>query len=173
MSTEVQTITTASSAAVLAPPPLPILWRDPHTVPRETVAVYISQLKEACLENPQSADLRTCLGMAHAMNYDAYQAMDALEAARQVDPDHFWAQLKYAELQYRLRALYKAEDETLKALELATTQVEVAIARRQLAEIRRLKREGTQKPAWTKSLKTPALLLAALGLCSFLMVAFR
>jgi hypothetical protein len=37
--------------------------------------------------------------------------MDALEAAVALDPGNFWAQLKYSELHYRLRALNKAEDE--------------------------------------------------------------
>ena len=54
------------------------------------------------------------------MNYDVYKSMDALEECQgRVDPEHFWAQLKYGELHYRLRALPKAEDETLKAAELA------------------------------------------------------
>ena len=72
---------------------------------QRTWPVYIQQLEAACLANPQSADLRTCLGMAYAVNYDVYKSMDALEDARAVDPDNFWAQLKYAELHYRLRAL--------------------------------------------------------------------
>jgi hypothetical protein len=41
--------------------------------------------------------------MARAMNYDVYQSMDALEEARTIDPTNFWAQMKYAELHYRLR----------------------------------------------------------------------
>ncbi len=51
--------------------------------------------------------MRTCLGMAYAMNYDVYKSMDALEDAVELDPQHFFAQLKYAELHYRLRALVK------------------------------------------------------------------
>src|SRR6266478_3175190 len=62
-----------------------------------------------------------------------------------------------AELYYRLRALDKAEAETNLALELASTNWELALARRQLTEIRRLRREGTQKPTWTKSLKVPTI----------------
>ena len=97
--------------------------------------------------------------MAHAMNYDVYKSMDALEYAVEVDPQHFFAQLKLSELFYRLRALVRAERETLKALELAGNSFELALARKQLQEIRRLHREGTQKPEWTKSLKGPAVLL--------------
>jgi deoxyhypusine synthase len=73
-----------------------------HNVSPGELSAYIQQLEQACLDNPRSAELRTCLGMAHAVNYDVYKSMDALEDARAVDPENFWAQLKYAELHYRL-----------------------------------------------------------------------
>ena len=140
------------------PNPLPAIpWRDPYSVPPEKLAEFIAALQQACAENPDNADLHTCLGMAHAMNYDVYRSMDALEGARRIEPENFLAQFKYAELYYRLRALDKAEVETKLALELAGTNWELALARRQLTEIRRLRREGTQKPTWTKSLKVPAI----------------
>jgi hypothetical protein len=62
--------------------------------------------------------------------------MDALSAATALDPTHFWAQLKYAELKYRLRALPLAEDETLKAVRLARNDRELSAAHEQLREIR-------------------------------------
>jgi tetratricopeptide (TPR) repeat protein len=136
--------------------PLPAIpWRDPHSVPPEKLAEFIAALQQACAENPDNADLHTCLGMAHAMNYDVYRSMDALEAARRIEPVNFLAQFKYAELYYRIRALDRAEAETTRALELAGTTWELSLARRQLSEIRRLRREGTQKPTWSKSLKVP------------------
>lgn len=138
-------------------PPIP--WRDPHSVSSEDLALHISALEKACAENPRSADLKTCLGMAYAMNLEAYKSMDVLEAAVKQDEQHFFAQLKLAELFYRLRALPKAEEETVKALNLAQNGWELSLARKQLQEIRRLTREGTQKPQWTKSLKRPVLLM--------------
>src|ERR1700690_2187269 len=84
----------------VALPPVP--WRDPHSVSPTDLASYIETLEAACVANPRSADLRTCLGMAHAVNFDVYKSMDVLEEARAIDPENFWAQLKYAELQYRL-----------------------------------------------------------------------
>ena len=51
-----------------------------------------------------------------------------------------------AELNYRLRALIKAEGETMKALELATNGLELSLARKQLQEIRTADAVGTQKP---------------------------
>jgi len=146
--------------APLRLPPVP--WRDPHTVPPAKLEEYIGSLEAACEEDPKSADLRTCLGMAYAMNYEVYKSMDALELAVELEPEHFFAQFKFAELHYRLRALVRAERETLKAAELAANSWELALARKQLQEIRRLMREGTQKPEWTKPLMAPALWLAAM-----------
>src|SRR5512133_2903684 len=106
----------AQSTALRLPP---VPWRDPHTVSPGDLAKYIQSLELACEQDPRSADLRTCLGMAYAMDFQVYKSMDALELAVQLEPDHFFAQLKYAELNYRLRALIKAEQETLKAVDLA------------------------------------------------------
>jgi hypothetical protein len=141
---------------------LPIMWRDPHSVPPAELKRIIASLEQACAENPANADLRTCLGLAHAMNYDVYRSTDALEEARTLDPNNFMAQFKYAELHYRLRALDVAEPETHRALDLAGNHWELAMARHQLSEIRRLRREGTQKPTWTKSLFIPVLALACM-----------
>ncbi len=143
-------------------PPVP--WRDPHSVPPELLKAYINDLEAACEREPASAGVRTCLGMAYAMNYQAHKSMDALEAAIRLEPDHFFAQYKYAELHYRLRALVKAERECVKALELAETSWEYSLARRQLQEVRTLMRAGTQKPEWNKSLRLPFLALIALTL---------
>jgi hypothetical protein len=97
--------------------------------------------------------------MAYAMNFEAYKSMDALEHAVAAEPAHFWARMKLAELQYRLRCLDVAEAETSHALELACSAWEMDVARKLLQEIRRLKREGTQKPAWTKPLWIPAVVI--------------
>jgi hypothetical protein len=144
-------------------PPAPsVQWRDPATITRKELAARIATLRVACENSPRSADLRMYLGIAYAMNYEVYRSIDSLKLAAQLDPRHFLAQLKYAELYYRLRTLVRAEEETLKALALATNAWEASLARKQLQEIRQLTREGTQKPAWTKSLIKPALWLSAL-----------
>lgn len=140
-------------------PPVP--WRDPHSVSPDRLNDYIRTLEQACVDRPDSADIRTCLGMAYAMNYEAYKSMDALEAACEINPSSFWARLKYAELHYRLRALSKSEKEMLHALQLATNQFEASVARKHLLEIRRLTREGTVRPLLARSLTTRGLILAA------------
>jgi hypothetical protein len=141
-------------------PPVP--WRDPHGVSPKELAAYIQQLEQACLANPQSADLRTCLGMAHAVNYDVDKSMDALEDARTVDPYNFWAQLKYAELLYRLRALKRAEEETRRAADLAGSPFQLPVARLQMKEIRALQRSSVRNVEWTKPLTVPTVVLTAM-----------
>ncbi len=104
------------------------------------------------------------------MNYDVYKSMDALETAVSLDQSHFFAQLKLSELFYRLRALPKAEEETLKAVHLAQNGWELSLARKQLQEIRKLIHDGTQKPAWTKSLNMPVVVLVAMVVVFSLMM---
>jgi tetratricopeptide (TPR) repeat protein len=140
----------------------PVPWRDPHSVSPGELSAYIQQLEQACLENPRSADLRTYLGMAHAVNYDVDKSMDALEDARRVDPENFWAQLKYAELYYRLRVLNRAEEETRRAADLASTPMQLAIARKQMQEIRTLQHSSDRNVHWTKPLTAPVLVLSAM-----------
>ena len=150
-------LTPQTPAALQAVP-----WRDVHNVSPRELSAYIQQLEQACLDNPRSADLRTCLGMAHAVNYDVYKSMDALEDARAVDPGNFWAQLKYAELHYRIRALNRAEEETRRAADLASNPLQLAVARRQMKEIRELQHTAVRNVHWTKPLTAPVLVLSAM-----------
>ncbi len=175
MTAELQTIEATQARSLDRPiRPLPVPWRDPHTVSPAELKEYIGFLVTACEENPRSADLRTCLGVAHAMNYDVYKSMDALEAAVGLDETHFFAQMKYSELLYRLRALERAEEETIKAVNLAGNGWELSMARKQLQDVRQKRRDGTQKPEWNKPLKTPALaLLALLTIVSTMMVIWK
>ena len=96
-----------------------------------------------------------------------------MELAVELEPEHFFAQLKYGELHYRLRALVRAERETLKAADLAANAWELSLARKQLQEVRKLMREGTQKPEWTKPLATPAWCLLALTVILSLAVYWK
>ena len=158
----------------VAPSRVPAVpWRDPHTVSPVELREYIRSLEAACEQNPRSADLRTCLGMAYAMNYEVYKSMDALELATQLDPDHFFGQLKYAELHYRLRALVRAEQESLRAIVLAANRWELELARKQLQEIRRLNRESTRNITCDKPLMLPALVLSALMLLVFVAMTWK
>jgi len=152
-------------------PPAP--WRDVHNVAPASLTAYIQKLEQLCLEHPQSADVRTMLGMAHAVNLDVYKSMDALEDARAVEPENFWAQLKYAELHYRLRALNKAEEETRRAAELAENPLQLALARKQMQDIRTLKHSCVRNVHWTKPLTVPALVFSAGIVAMFVVMLWK
>lgn len=171
MSTALATINAPVVKMGALPPPAS--WRDPQTVRPEDLAAYIKQLEQACLAEPRSASLRTCLGMAYAVNYEVEKSMDALEAAVALEPDNFWAQLKYAELLYRLRILNRAEEGTLTALTLANDPWQLSAARSQLRSIRTLKHSCVRNVEWSKPLMLPALSLAAMMLLIFVVMMWR
>ena len=152
-------------------PPVP--WRDPQTVSPEVLAGHIARLEAACLANPESADLRTCLGMAYAVNYEVYKSMDALEAATLIDPTHFWGQLKLGELNYRLRALTRAEQETLKAVDLAQNGWQLSLARKQLQQIREMSRESIRNVTWDKPLVAPVIAFSAMIAVMFVVMMWK
>jgi len=157
--------------ALTKPGGLPLLpWRDPHSVAPAELKGFIQALEDECLVNPRSSDLRVVLGMAHAMNYDPLKSMDALEIAKELEPESFFAQMKYSELLFRLRALIRAEEETIRAANLAMNPWELSMARKQLLEIRRMMREGTQKPTWDKPLTAPVLILLSMIAVIFLVM---
>ncbi len=169
-----QTFPESIALAPLAPSSLPpVPWRDPHSVPAAQLARFIQELRASCELHPHSADLRTCLGIAHAMNFDVPPSMLALEEAVQLDPHSFFARLKYAELFYRLRALVRAEEETVQALELAAQPWELSLARKQLQEIRSLTKAGNLRPVLSKPLLIPLIALALMLLASALAVGWR
>ncbi len=58
------------------------------------------------------------------------------------------------------RRLLRAEEETRRAIELARNPWELSLARKQKQQIREKMREGTQRPASTKPLTAPFLLLS-------------
>jgi len=151
---------TALSGPAVPAGALSIPWRDPHVIPPTELSAYIGALEQACLDNPQSADLRTVLGMAHAVNYDVPRSMEAIEVAVALEPENFWASLKYAELHYRLRALNRAEELTTTALNLATNGWQLSLARKQLQEVRTLKRHCTRNLSWKMPIAGPLVALS-------------
>ena len=73
----------AAGPASLRLPPVP--WRDPHTVSPEQLAEYIAMLESACEENPDNANLRTCLGMAFAL-YEMKVVLAEILASTEEEP---------------------------------------------------------------------------------------
>lgn len=169
------TVPTPSAVATSAElQPFALLpWRDPQTVSPGDLSLHIQRLEQLCLENPKSADLRTCLGMAYAVGYDVYKSMDALEAATAIDPLNFWAQLKCGELHYRLRTLRRAEEETLRAVELARSPFQLSLARKQLQEVRGMLHHSARNVHWNKPLTVPAVVFSLMIVTMFVTMMWK
>ena len=144
--------TTSASGTSLAVPPVP--WRDPHAVSPADLA----RLHPAARSRPAwPTRSRPICARASAWRTRSTTTSTSRwtrsRTRRAVDPDHFWAQLKYAELHYRLRALSRAEQETRKAVgSPRPAGWQLALARQQMQEIRTLQHACVRNVHWTKPL---------------------
>jgi hypothetical protein len=112
-------------------------WQDPVRVSPSELDAYIRTLEEACVGDPASADLLTCLGVAHAAKSEPASAQLAFERALAADPEHFFARLRYSELLLRLRKFDSAEGHTRLASHAARNRAESAMAKRLLSAVRK------------------------------------
>jgi len=119
-------------------------WRESNRISPANLAEYIKLLEVACQKEPRSADLHTCLGIAQANNFEIIRSLNSFQVAIELDPRHFFARLKYAELLLQTGSLPAAEEETRIAVELASSVWQSSMARRQLHSIRTMRREGMQ-----------------------------
>jgi thioredoxin-like negative regulator of GroEL len=110
---------------------------DPSAVLPDELDAYIRTLEEACIAHPASADLLTCLGVAHAAKAEPASAQLAFEKALAADPEHFFARLRYAELLLRLKKFRNAEGHSRLASKAARNRAESAMAKRLLGLIRK------------------------------------
>lgn len=121
------------------------MFRDPRVLaPHERVDL-IAQLRDARALAPHVPEIRVLLGMALCVDLQAQEALEELREAVQLAPDCFVARLKFGELLMRLRICGQAQEETQKAAELATNDVQSELARRQGAAIRVMLREGIER----------------------------
>jgi hypothetical protein len=106
-------------------------------MPAEQLDAYIRTLEAACVAEPPSADLLTCLGVAHAAKAENATAQLAFEKALAAEPDHFFARLRYSELLLRLEHFPEAEAQVRGAARAAQNRAEKAMAKRLLRQIRK------------------------------------
>lgn len=110
-------------------------WPDTARLSRDELVSYIRTLEAACAEQPASADLLTCLGVAHAALERTRIAHLQFERAIQADPGHFYARYHFAKLLLQLRQIDVAKEQCSLAVNRARTRAESAMARRLLHEI--------------------------------------
>lgn len=97
---------------------------------------YIAALEQACSAEPGSADLQTCLGVAHSADKHYGRAKEAFERAVELNPAHFFAHFRYAELLVARGHLRVAEQRAKLAEATARTRAQRSMARRLLGAVR-------------------------------------
>jgi hypothetical protein len=161
MSTALVTTTTTGSLESRNPSSLPpVPWRDVHDVAPENLTAYIAKLEQLCLSirsRPTSGrrwawptpSTSTSISRWTRSKSPGARARELLGAV----------EVRGAAL--RLRALNKAEVETRRAADLAQSPMQLAIARKQMTDIRTLKHTAVRNVEFTKPLTVPALVFSA------------
>src|SRR6185369_16481940 len=124
-----------SSARNASIRPAQVGWRESNRISPANLAEYIKLLETACQHDPQSADLRICLGIAQDKNYQSHKSLESFQTAIELDSSHFFARLKYGEVLLRHGLLHSAEAETRIAVKLANSRSKFSMACRQLQSI--------------------------------------
>jgi cytochrome c-type biogenesis protein CcmH/NrfG len=114
---------------------------------------YIAALERACGAEPESADLHTCLGVAYAADKHYGRAKEAFDRAVELNPAHFFAHLRYAELLIARGHLRAAEQRAKMAEAAARTRSQRSMSRRLLAAVRNAR---TAAPEPARNLPVPA-----------------
>lgn len=118
---------------------------------------------------PGFADGHVGLGVAFALSYRIYPALDHLEQAAELEPQNFYAHFKLGQLYFKLRIPQKAFHEMSRALGCATSPREHAMVARLLKEERQRENNGVRRPWWNRRFP-PAMLYLAAGLCAVALV---
>ncbi len=132
--------------------------------PAEAVVVLSRAVELA----PTFPEARTCLGLAYALTYNIYPAIDHLETAGNLDPDSFAAHYTLAQLNFKLRIPEKGYQAAERALPCVSTVEQRKMLTQLLREERARERNGIARPAFVTPFRTSALLLAGGGLAAAL-----
>jgi tetratricopeptide (TPR) repeat protein len=106
------------------------------------------------------------LGLANALSYNIYPALDSLERAAEVDPDSFAAHYTLAQLNFKLRIPEKGYEAAERALACVQTLEQRKMLTQLLKEERARERNGIARPSFTTPFGKPFLFLAGSGLAA-------
>src|SRR5947207_10648553 len=87
-----------------------------------------------------------CLGLAYALTYNIYPAIDHLEAAGEMDPENFAAHYTLAKLNFKLRIPQKGYEASQRALHCITNLEQRKMLTELLKEERARERNGIARP---------------------------
>ena len=119
---------------------------------------------------PRFANGHVGLGIAYAVDYEIYPAIDHFETAAAIEPRNFFAHFKLGQLYFKLRVPQKGYDAMARALDCATTLNERRLVAQLIREEKQRERNGLARPWWTRPFSMGALLAGA-GLLAGILVA--
>jgi hypothetical protein len=111
------------------------------------------------------------LGIAHALTYSIYPAIDHLEIAAKLDRASFAAHFTLAQLNFKLRIPQKGYEAAKDALRCVTTLEQRKMLTQLLKEERVRENNGIARPWFNKPFSRPALFLAGSGLAAAILFA--
>jgi tetratricopeptide (TPR) repeat protein len=115
---------------------------------------------------PNFHEARVCLGLAYALSYKIYPAMDHLELAGQLDPESFAAHYSLAQLNFKLRTPQKGYVAAEKARRCIGTVEQRRMLTELLKEERTRERNGIARPWFNTPFSKTGLYLAGGGLAA-------
>jgi tetratricopeptide (TPR) repeat protein len=118
--------------------------------------------EKAITADPTFADGHVGLGIALAVEYDIYTAIDHLERAAQLEPGNFYAHFKLGQLYFKLRVPRKGYDEMARALDCVSSLAERRLVAQLIKEEKQREKNDVQRPWWNKGFSRRSV---ALGLC--------
>jgi tetratricopeptide (TPR) repeat protein len=133
----------------------------------EAVAAFSRSIEHA----PEFTDAHVFLGIAHALTYNIYPAIDHLETAAKLDHDSFAAHFTLAQLSFKLRTPQKGYAAAKLALRCATTVEQRKMLTQLLREERARERNGIARPSFSKSFSLPVLLFFGSALAALIIAA--
>ncbi len=115
---------------------------------------------------PHFPEARICLGLAYALTYNIYPAIDQLEMAGQLDPQNFAAHFSLAQLNFKLRIPQKGYEAARHALKCVSTIEQRKMLTALLKEERARERNGIARPWFNTPFSKTGLYLAGGGLAA-------
>jgi tetratricopeptide (TPR) repeat protein len=134
---------------------------------RDAVGLFSQAVQVA----PTFAPAQVCLGVALAVTYDIYPALDHLQLAVQLEPESFTAHYLLAQLYFKLRIPQKGYAHARAALDCPQTLENRKMLVQLLREERARECQGIARPWFYKNFRASAFCIAASGLAAMVMTA--
>jgi tetratricopeptide (TPR) repeat protein len=130
----------------------------------------ISSFEQALAAAPDFADGHVALGVAYAVDYRVYPAIDHLQRATSLAPGNFSAHFKLGQLYFKLRVAQKGYAEMARALDCCTSLEQKRMVAQLIREEKQREKNAYARPWWNKPFSSIAVAMGA-GVTLALLVA--